>query len=174
MSKHNPKPCTAAEKKKAIDSYSEKIQYSARYASESTANWRRRSSNNQRKRLDCNGADHGMFGSKMRIGSTGELAHMNEIKRRAIADGRIDQTCHRQTPDQAPYFPLTIPTHHPHCISLPVLTPVHHFTTRSPHSSSPTSQIPKQLLRFVPPGVCPEDVWRSIGIKQSPGSVVLT
>jgi hypothetical protein len=148
MSKHNPKPCTAAEKKKAIDSYSEKIQYSARYASESTANWRRRSSNNQRKRLDCNGADHGMFGSKMRIGSTGELAHMNEIKRRAIADGRIDQTCHRQTPDQAPYFPLTIPTHHPVSPSpfshLFITSPRgHHILPlrlhRSPNSSSDSS-----------------------------------
>ncbi len=35
MSKYNQKPFTAEEKKKAIETYSEKIQYSARYASES-------------------------------------------------------------------------------------------------------------------------------------------
>ncbi|WWC91029.1 uncharacterized protein L201_005969 [Kwoniella dendrophila CBS 6074] len=29
--------------------------------------------------------------------------------------------------------------------------------------------IPKQLVRYVPPGVCPEDVWRGLGIRQSPG-----
>ncbi|ORX39274.1 regulatory subunit of cyclin-dependent kinase [Kockovaella imperatae] len=29
--------------------------------------------------------------------------------------------------------------------------------------------IPKPLLRFTPPGVCPEDVWRGLGIRQSPG-----
>lgn len=34
MSKYNQKPFTAEEKRKAIDVYSEKIQYSARYASE--------------------------------------------------------------------------------------------------------------------------------------------
>ena len=37
MSKYNQKPFTAEEKKKAIEQYAEKIQYSARYASESAA-----------------------------------------------------------------------------------------------------------------------------------------
>nr|XP_031861389.1 uncharacterized protein CI109_002993 [Kwoniella shandongensis]KAA5528461.1 hypothetical protein CI109_002993 [Kwoniella shandongensis] len=71
MSKYQQKPYTAEEKKKAIDMYSEKIQYSPRYANE---DWEYR-----------------------------------------------------------------------HVI------------------------IPKQLVRYVPPGVCPEDVWRGIGIRQSPG-----
>ena len=35
MSKYNQKPFTAEEKRKAIDNYAEKIQYSARYSSES-------------------------------------------------------------------------------------------------------------------------------------------
>ncbi|ODN76839.1 hypothetical protein L202_05433 [Cryptococcus amylolentus CBS 6039] len=29
--------------------------------------------------------------------------------------------------------------------------------------------VPKPLVRFIPPGVCAEEVWRGIGIKQSPG-----
>ncbi|AAW43955.1 expressed protein [Cryptococcus deneoformans JEC21] len=29
--------------------------------------------------------------------------------------------------------------------------------------------IPKPLVRFIPPGVCAEEVWRGIGIRQSPG-----
>lgn len=36
------------------------------------------------------------------------------------------------------------------------------------------SQIPKQLLRYCPPGICPEDVWRGLGIRQSPGWVIAT
>nr|ODN90453.1 hypothetical protein L203_01562 [Cryptococcus depauperatus CBS 7841]ODO03764.1 hypothetical protein L204_00103 [Cryptococcus depauperatus CBS 7855] len=29
--------------------------------------------------------------------------------------------------------------------------------------------IPKPLVRFIPPGICAEEIWRGIGIKQSPG-----
>ncbi|KAK1922708.1 regulatory subunit of cyclin-dependent kinase [Papiliotrema laurentii] len=29
--------------------------------------------------------------------------------------------------------------------------------------------IPKQLVRYVPPGICSEDIWRGLGIRQSPG-----
>ncbi|WVQ81403.1 hypothetical protein IAT38_003527 [Cryptococcus sp. DSM 104549] len=29
--------------------------------------------------------------------------------------------------------------------------------------------IPKPLVRYIPSGVCAEEVWRGIGIKQSPG-----
>ncbi|GFZ47197.1 hypothetical protein JCM24511_04940 [Saitozyma sp. JCM 24511] len=29
--------------------------------------------------------------------------------------------------------------------------------------------IPKQLLRYCPPGICTEDQWRGLGIRQSPG-----
>ncbi|WVQ74476.1 hypothetical protein IAR50_004077 [Cryptococcus sp. DSM 104548] len=29
--------------------------------------------------------------------------------------------------------------------------------------------VPKPLVRFIPPGICAEEVWRGIGIKQSPG-----
>lgn len=30
-------------------------------------------------------------------------------------------------------------------------------------------QLPKQLWKFVPAGVLPEETWRSLGIRQSPG-----
>ncbi|KAK4685366.1 cyclin-dependent kinase regulatory subunit CKS1, partial [Tremellales sp. Uapishka_1] len=25
------------------------------------------------------------------------------------------------------------------------------------------------MVRYLPPGICPEDIWRGIGIRQSPG-----
>lgn len=31
------------------------------------------------------------------------------------------------------------------------------------------TQLPKQLWKFVPSGVLPEETWRSLGIRQSPG-----
>lgn len=30
-------------------------------------------------------------------------------------------------------------------------------------------QIPKELLRFCPPGICSEEEWRGLGIRQSLG-----
>lgn len=38
-----------------------------------------------------------------------------------------------------------------------------------PFTSSSSHQLPKGLTKFVPSGVLPEDVWRGLGIRQSPG-----
>lgn len=40
---------------------------------------------------------------------------------------------------------------------------------RDPSSRSRHVILPKQLLRFCPPGVCSEETWRALGIRQSPG-----
>ena len=60
MSKYNQKPYTAEEKRKAIEQYSEKIQYSARYSSEL----------NQPLMADLSS----YFNPQMRNGNTGEIA----------------------------------------------------------------------------------------------------
>ncbi|KAI9636907.1 uncharacterized protein MKK02DRAFT_33989 [Dioszegia hungarica] len=39
----------------------------------------------------------------------------------------------------------------------------------SPSGTAPHVILPKQLLRFCPPGVCSEETWRALGIRQSPG-----
>lgn len=38
---------------------------------------------------------------------------------------------------------------------------------RSP--CSPRAQLPKEIAKFVPAGILAEDVWRGLGIRQSPG-----